>query len=584
MSSYLKFRLSQDWRRFRRELRLIRAWTINYLDRHIWGKWRQLGIIRRLVIGWWGLCILMLLMLTSQIGRLSDSRMVDRPVAGGRYSEGYVGEIKTINPILPESAAASDVSRLVFSSLVRYNPKRQLEPDLATSWEVSADGKAYTFHLRHGVKWHDNVPFTAQDVAFTLAAIQNPDSRSPLAASWQGVSATIKDDFTIIFNLPNAYPPFLANTTVGILPRHMLETVEPSTLRAADFNQNPIGTGPFRVKSFSTSPREIILSANDSYYNGRPMLDEFAFLGYDNIASQIDAYAKRQIVAMSRVDASDLVKTTSLKNVRYYELNLPDETAVFFKTTQPQLADKAVRSALGQAIDRAGLITKVFDGRATALYNPILPGQLGYSPKYHQVAYDANAGSHALDAAGWIIGKDGIRTKDGKKLSLKLVTSSGGMYPEAAEFVKYSWMKLGVEVTVTLANKTALQQTYIRPRNYDVLLFGINLGADPDVYSFWHSSQAADPGLNLSAYASTAADRALENGRINSDTDVRAGKYLAFQAAFQADNPAVILYSPAYIYAASDSVHGIINRRPVEPADRFWGIERWTVKTVRAVR
>lgn len=153
------------------------------------------------------------------------------PVDGGTYSEAVVGNVKTINPILPDSSASVDASRLIFSGLTRLKPDGQLEPELADSWKVDSTGLKYTFNLRKGVKWHDGVDFTAHDVVFTVSAIQHPDSRSPLAAEWKGVKAEPAGDHAVTFTLPNPYVGFTYLTTVGILPRHLLESINPSSLR-----------------------------------------------------------------------------------------------------------------------------------------------------------------------------------------------------------------------------------------------------------------------------------------------------------------------------------------------------------------
>jgi peptide/nickel transport system substrate-binding protein len=584
MLSYLKFRFSRQIRRFRRESALLRKWSANYLNRHIWGKWRQLGIIRWLVVAWWGIILVALVGLINQTSQLKASAMVRQPVPGGRYVEGVVGKVRIINPILPDTAASNDVSRLIFSGLTRYNAQRQLEPDLATSWTVSPDGKTYTFKLRDGVTWQDGVPFTSQDVAFTLTAIQNPDSRSPLATSWQGVQVNIIDDHTVAFVLPNAYPPFLTATTVGILPRHLLETVEPSNLRTNDFNQHPVGTGPFKINNFTSGQREVNLLANDRYYAGKPLLDEFAFETYDQPNQVVEAYAKHQVNAIGRVNPAQMASASHLKDLKLYEMVLPEETNVFFKTSAGLLADKTLRAALVQGIDRSAIINSTLGGLAAPVTGPLLPGQPGYSAKFRQPGYDAKAAAAALDAAGWVRGTDGYRAKEGQRLKFRLVTLDGGSYPQVAENLRQQWKQLGAEIEVNTVDLTMLQQSYIRPRNYDMLLFGINIGPDPDVYSYWHSSQATDPGENLSQYNSPAADKALESGRINSDSDVRMGKYYAFQKAWTADNPALALYNPYYYYATTVDAAGISAKLLADPTNRFYRVERWTIHSTMVPR
>jgi peptide/nickel transport system substrate-binding protein len=579
MFSYLRFRYRRSVRRVKRTFHLIRKSVNEYAARHLWGKWRQVRVVRRFLFIWWFIAAVGFVGLLQQMGALN--KLAQKAVAepGGAYIEAAVGTVQTLNPVLPESSTASDINRLIFSGLTRYNSRRQLVPDLAKSWEVSADGKSYSFHLRKDVKWHDGVPFNAGDVAFTLAAIQNPDSRSPLASSWEGVKVSVKDDNTVIFTLPQALNSFLDSTTVGIVPRHLLESVEPSMLREADFNQNPVGTGPFKIKTFAPSAKIIDLSAYADYHNGKPKLDEFDFKFYDTPAETVRAYAQRQVTSPGRIypDASKDAERQS--GLAEHDFTLPDAQTLFFATTDPILSDKALRTILSRSINRQSVLDKATNSQGVAITQPLLPGQLGYTAKYAPSPLNAAAARRALDEAGWVQSKPGaVRTKDGAKLHLNLVTLKGGELERAAGEIKRQWADLGIELAVNATDREQLQQTYMRPRNFQMLLYGVNLGSDPDIYSFWHSTQAKDPGVNLSGYSSADADRALEAGRLKSDPQVRTGKYDAFLKTWNADMPAAVLYQSAYIYATRDTVAGITARRLVVPADRFYEVEKWTVR------
>lgn len=581
MFSYLRFRYRRFLRRLRRDLRILRKWVVNYAERHLLGKWHQIRLIRRFLLFWWLIPIIAFLGLLQQVGALQNLASLAVPRPGGTYTEAAIGTVKTLNPILPESAATADINRLIFSGLTRYNSRRQLVPDLAT-WEVSSDGRAYTFHLRKDAKWHDGVPFTANDVAFTLTAIQNPDSRSPLASSWQGVKVDIKDDHTVVFNLPQPLNSFLDSTTVGIVPRHLLESVEPSQLRSADFNQHPIGTGPFKIKTFAPSAREIELEANPDYHFGRPKLDEFLFKLYDTPEQTLMAYAQLQVTSPGRLRPASAEQIEQQTHLKEYNFTLPEQETLFFATADPVLSDKALRDILSRSLNRGDIMQHASNGQGIVTTQPLLPGQTGYTSKYARAALTPDAARQALDEAGWKqdpgTNPSVIRTKNGTKLSFKLVTQKGGELERAAEEIKRQWAGIGIEINIIAVDRTELQQTYMRPRNFQMLLYGVNLGADPDVYSFWHSSQVKDPGVNLSGYSSATADAALEAGRIKNDPLVRLGKYDSFLKAWNADAPAAVLYQTSYVYGTRDEVAGISAHRLVVPSDRFYGVERWTVR------
>ena len=583
MPGYLSFRYRRSWRKLRRGWQRRRTQFAGYVEAHVWGRWHQLRLVRRFVFAWGGLLILALGGVGWQVHRLQQSALMLIPQSGGTFVEAEVGQAKILNPVLPDTTASSDINALVFDGLTKWGPGRKLMPDLASSWEVSGDARTYTFHLRHGVKWHDGVPFTAADVLFTLTAIQNPDSRSPLAASWQGVTAESPDQYTVIYHLPTSYPPFINSTTQGIVPRHSLESIDPSLLRSAQFNQQPVGTGPFKVTSFQGAAGQVILAANRNYFGGRPKLDRFEFKMYESAPDALDAYAKQQVTAVGRITAEISDRANREADLSFYDDALPSETMVFFNMADAVTGDHAVRQALAQTVDRQKLIDAAEPGLATAQVQPILPGLPGYTNTYRTDRLNTAAAKKTLEDAGWKLGKDGLRSKDGKKLELHLVTTQDSTLRSLADQLAGQWAAIGVKLDVKTETLDEFEQSYVKPRNFQLLLFGVSIGADPDVYSYWHSSQVSDPGLNLSQYKSTDADRALEAGRLKSDAQLRAVKYSAFLKAWDADLPAIVLAEPVYRYGVDASAAGVVAGPLVQPADRFWNVADWTVRR-QAVR
>lgn len=578
MLDYLSFRYRRLWRKLRRSWQRSRVRLGSYVDAHVWGRWHQLRLVRRFVLAWGGLLLLALAGVGWQVHRLEESALMLVPSSGGTFTEAEVGQAKILNPVLPDTPAAGDINALVFDGLTKWGPGRKLMPDLAQSWEVSADARTYTFHLRRGVKWHDGVPFTAADVLFTLTAIQNPDSRSPLAASWQGVTAEAPDQYTVIYHLPTSYPPFLASTTQGIVPRHSLESIDPSLLRTAQFNQQPVGTGPFKVSSFQAEAGQVVLVPNAAYFGGRPKLDRFVFKMYGSPGEALDAYAKQQVTSVGRVVAADQARAEREADLVFYDDALPSETMVFFNMNDKVAGDHAVRQALAEATDRQRLIDQVEPALATPEDQPILPGQPGYTNAYRADKLNPKAAKAALDGAGWKTGKGGLRYKDGKALELHLVTVQDSTLQSLASHLADQWEAIGVKLDVKAVSLDEFEQSFVKPRNFQLMLFGVSVGADPDVYAYWHSSQASDPGLNISQYKSADADRALEAGRLKSDVQLRAVKYNAFLKAWDADQPAIVLAAPVYRYGVDASAGGISAGPVVEPADRFWNVADWTVR------
>ena len=204
------------------------------------------------------------------------------PSFGGEYVEGMVGQPRFINPILAQkNDIDSDLSSIIYSSLLKLDSEGKLVNDLAESYEIGEDNLTYTFHIKKGVKWHskkdswdDRKELTADDIIYTIQTIQNPEFNSSLRANWTGVRTERIDDYTIQFILKNNYAPFLNNLTFGILPKHLWSLIKTSNFPLAEYNFRPVGSGPYMFKQL-TKDREgkiisIELEANNDYYNQKP--------------------------------------------------------------------------------------------------------------------------------------------------------------------------------------------------------------------------------------------------------------------------------------------------------------------------
>lgn len=571
MLSYFTFRWHRQVRRWRKSLWVGRRWLSNYLDRHVYGAWQKLGALRWMFVSWLAIVGISIWGITAGIASLDNYFVTTQPVSGGIYTEGILGEVRVVNPILPENTATSDVSSLVFNGLTRVNTERIIEPDLAERWEVSADQKSYTFYLRKDVLWQDGQAFSAKDVAFTVAAIQNPDSRSPLSANWQGIKFEVINDYTIRFNLPNSYTSFLSTTTVGILPHHLLDSIRLSTLRINPFSQNPIGTGPYRLENLSKDSGVIVLKANERYFRGRPLMDEVHFALYDSPASLLDGYARKQVLGISQLNPDQLAVAKKNDNLTIRSFSLPAYVGLFFNTKTPYLTEASTRQAIARAIDRNRIIDGTLSGSAVPVYYPILPGQAGFNAKAARYSYDLARATTDL--------KNKKPTKP-----LRLVTLKTPEYSAVARDIAQQLSLVGIPVEVIESDIISLQQNNIRARNYDLLLYGQNTGVDPDAYAYWHSSQATDPGLNVANYKSAEADRLLEAARLARDANVRAAKYAGFVDVWAKDAPAVLLYSPRYLYGQDNRVEGTRLGKIAEPSDRFYGIEKWSMKRQRILK
>lgn len=546
------------------------------VQREAFTPWRENKAARRVTTLWLGSLALVAVLSLLQVRSLRNFYMQLAGQPGGTYTEGIIGSITTINPILVDSGANADAARLVFSGLTRYNHRGEVEGDLARSWSISPDGRTYTFVLRPGVTWQDGQPFSSADVAFTIGLIQNPDSRSPMASAWQGVEVATPNATTVVLTLPVRYDAFINSTTVGVLPQHILQDTRAADLRVSDFNQAPIGTGPFAVTSFDTENGSVMLMGNSRYFRGKPKLDSMVLRVYTTQAELQSAFRKHQVMGMAR--SANSAGTSYGRGAQLHSLGIPEEVALFMRNQSPLLADVKVRAAISAAIGREEIVKKILHNEAKPLVVPALPSQLPAAATYAIPSKDEQLAKKSLDEAGWKVDGE-VRTKNGEELRLRLVTAQTDDYQAVSERISRHLKAVGVAVEIEAVDVATLQRTYITPRNYDLLLYGLNAGADLDPYPYWHSSQAKAPGLNVSQYASAAADKALLSARATTDSQVRQVRLKSFLDIWNGDDPAAMLYTPNYLYVTNDEVQGVVDGELVTAADRFYDVHNWTVRS-----
>jgi peptide/nickel transport system substrate-binding protein len=541
--------------------------------------------VRRFVFAWITLLVLLISGLVIQTRGLSHYYQVLKPAAGGTFTEGVLGTFTNANPLYAVNAVDSSVSHLVFSGLLRYDQKGQLVGDLAEKWSTDARGAVYTVVLRKNLIWHDGNPLTAADVVFTYETIQNPDAKSPLLTSWQGIKVQAVDALTVTFTVPNSLAAFPNSLTNGIVPKHLLGDIPTSQLRSIRFNTaHPVGSGPFKWETIEvngTSPEtreeRIALLPNEHFYRTAPKLERFIIRAFHDEQHLFSSLAARQL---NGATGFATIPDTLLANreVHLYNIPLNGEVVVFFKTSLPIFSDPKVRQALVKAIDVADTVKKI--GYPVVVANsPLLKSQVGYDKNIVQSPHNMAEANQLLDAAGWVRGKDGIRVKAGTRLHFQLTSQNTSEYTAVAQALQSQWKSIGVDAEVVQPSSEELQAV-IPDHNFDALLYGISIGPDPDVFPYWHSSQA-DPRsstrLNFSEYKSKQADVALEAGRTRLDPGIRTVKYRPFLEAWRNDAPALALYQPRLLYVTYGNLFNFEPKVVNSTTDRYSNVENWMI-------
>ncbi len=539
----------------------------------------------------WAIYLMLCLILVSSLFLLGKSWLENTrvvPATGGKHIEGVVGIPRFVNPILAQTNDVDmDISSLIFSSLVKIDSQGNLVPELAEKFEIDQDQKTYTFFLRKDVFWHDGEPFNASDVVFTAQAIQDPRYKSPLRTKLQGVEIEKIDDYTVQFKLKDVYAPFLYNLDFGILPKHIWEYIPSEFIELAEYNLKPIGSGPFKFlklkKDKKGEIKSFYLEKFKDYYSKAPYIEKIIFKFYPSQEQLLSAYNKKEVLGVAGISPKNFKKIKAGNNFNLLELSTTQYFAIFFNQTKSKpLANKTVRLALAYATDKEEIIQEIFDGRARNINSPILPGMLGFTQDTKIYDFAPEHAKNILEADGWKdTDGDGVREKEEVKLEIELVVSEWPELKSSAEILAKQWERIGVLPHLKVLGISEIQQNYIRPREYEALLFGQSLGPDPDPFAFWHSLQRRDPGLNLAMYTNKETDILLQEARLTLDESVRIENYEEFQKKLIQDVPAIFLYSPSYLYLASKSIKQEMPPLITNPSQRFAGIEEWYIKTKR---
>ena len=512
------------------------------------------------------------------------------------YTEGIVARngIQNINPLFVDyNEADREISRLVFSGLMKYDPVNNAVVDDMATLTINEDKTEYTFALRDGLQWHDGDALTTEDVYFTFHDIVMDESfqNEILKTNFAGVEIEMIDEVTIKFILekPNIF--FVTNLTTGIVPKHILEEADPYDLLQHEFNKMPIGSGPYMVEdpveAFSDSRTQMTLVRNPYYYDEPSDIERMRFIVYptmDQLLKHINS-----VNGVVKIGGKHILEFINNDRFDLMQYELPQYMAVFMNLDSKILGDsKLVRLALQKAIDKEEL-TGLFGEEDIGYVDkvrvdtPLL--ELNQEDWEYQPSIEQAQG--ALKDAGYSYGPDdvdklGIRYgEDEGALELNLITwayeEGSDQYEETAAVVGYlqqQWESIGFDINVEFLAGDQFKER-VMTRQYDLLFVGQNLGYNLDTYSYWHSAQASPWGQNFSNYKSFKVDSLIEDVRAVFNVEKRGRELSDMAEQIKDDVPAVFLYRPVYYYASDGKVSGVSMEGVTFPSDRFAGISGW---------
>ncbi|PYY30849.1 ABC transporter substrate-binding protein [Paenibacillus illinoisensis] len=525
-------------------------------------------------IAWMKLLALaaVLVMVLSGCGADSSSSGAAQASGGEQASQAEGGNLTfalatspdTLDPHRSGLAVTVRAIRTIYDNLVVQLPDGSIKPWLATEWSVSEDGKSYTFKLREDVKFHDGTPFNAEAVKYNLDRVIDPATKAAnsLALIRPYQSSEVVDEYTIKVNLETPSQAFLGN-----LSQALLGIVSPTAAKkyGDQLGKNPVGTGPYTFVKWDENA-DIVVAKNKDYKWGpetvenkaAPHLDTITFKIVPEEATRIGSVQSSQVLAAETVPPQNVAALKNDPNQQLLQANtvgLP--YTLFFNLRKAPWDDVKVRQAVQSAVDVESIVKTLYLGNYERAWSALSPGILGYDASLEgSINPDINKANQLLDEQGWVKGSDGIREKDGQKLTLRYVDGSPNREKrnDIAAIIQQQLKQVGIAVEVEITKDIAT----VIYQNWDYDLYGNSqVNSDPNaLYAFYHTS-AEGERPTLSGLSDPKIDELLEQGAVETDPEKRVKIYNEIQQ-FLIDQAVILpIYVFPYTVAASKSVQGV---------------------------
>ncbi len=470
-----------------------------------------------------------------------------------------ISDAHTLIPILASDSASSDLCGMIFNGLVKYDKQVRLVGDLAESWDILEDGALIVFHLRKNVKWHDGFPFTSKDVLFTYQKLIDPKVKTPYSGEFERIrTLETPDDWTVKVTYKEPFAPALSSWGIWMMPEHILKNED---LDKTSFSRSPVGTGPYKFKSWKTAEK-IELVSNRDYFEGRPYIDRYISRVIPDDAT---IFLELQTRGVDLALLSPLQYTRQTDNDffrKYYnKFRYPSfgYTYMGYNLSDPKFKDVRVRQAINYAVNKEEMVKTIFFGLAEGTTGPFVKDSWAYNKDVKPVPYDIAKARELLAEAGWKdTDNDGWLEKDGKRFEFTAIVNQGnGDRLRAAEMIQKYLKAVGIMMKMRVVEWNAMINEFIDKKRFEAVIMGWFLSRDPDNYDIWHSSKTREGEFNFIGYANPEVDRLLVEGRKAFDEKKRAVIYRRIHELIYADQPYLFLYSSDILPIVSSRFHNV---------------------------
>jgi len=564
MNKTIKKRGQKLLRRFSRASQKAEAESREHIQENLIDRLPSARNVRLPIFEWIMLITILILLAITQLIWFKNSYSTEVYTSGGTYIEGTLGKVNSLNPLFATTSSEKTLSHLLFATLTTTDYSGHTGAGLAKTIYSSNEGKVWTIKLRDNLKWSDGEPITNADVLFTTKLIQSSAVDSIYNSNLTNVKISETDSGEIVFTLSSAYVDFISALNFPILPEHILGDVNPKNLAENNFSISPVTSGPFSLNAIQTigtsGEKLVFLSANENYYKGTPLLSTFAVHAYLSENDLVAALNSGSITATANLNETFAGKITS-SNIYTRSSDVNSGVFLFINTTK---IDKEARSAIRSAINIDSI--RAIAANTSSLDYPILKSQILLNTYPEIPAYNPTTSAQYFS--------DKLSEK-----SFTLVTVNSGYLPVVAAEIASELQTLGLNVSLkTYDENQEFVNNVVSARNYDLLLYEIELGTDPDLLPYYHSSQVSSTGLNLSSYKNTLVDDLIVGARATTDTTLRIRKYENFLRYWVEDVPSIAFYQSnlTYYYNKNAQIFST-DLRLATPLDRFTDITSWAV-------
>ena len=515
-----------------------------------------------------------------------------KPKPGGKIIYGTWEQPHFINPVLSQNNETdNDLMNLIYDGLIAIDQRGKIINDLASEINISKDGKTYEVILKENILWHDGTPFTADDVIFTIEAIQNARYNSPWYNIWRDIKIEKIGDYMVRFYLNTPQNQFLQHLSFKIMPAHIWANISPTQWPLTDYNLKAIGTGPYCYEKLEKSKEGSIiayhLKKNPKYFKHIPYIQNITFSFYETQDDAFEALIQGKINLIREISyyQKELIKNKNKLIIK--RIVLPRYYGVFFNQKHNLLSNKNVVKALELSLDKQKIIDTVFYQEAELLNAPISKNFIGHSQSLNQLSYNPEEAKNILKNLGFedynndkILEKKDNNSSAEFTLTVPLVDE----LMNVANIAKQNWEAIGVKVNINPVSLQNIYQDSLKLRNYDAIIFGEAYGIIPNLFYFWHSSQITAPGLNISMYSNSEIDKLLEQSSQTQSQETLEQNLIKIQELLTRDKPAIFLCNPYFLYAQSYKIKGNNITTVNMPSNKFENIEDWYINTRRVLK